>query len=71
MICPECQGFYYQGEPCPTCYHDDLERKFNLAQKKAGNCKACGQKLKYVMVCNSFTVKLKPECECGVKVGGN
>jgi hypothetical protein len=69
--CPDCHQKYYHGEPCPNCYHTNLERKYEHANLKSGNCRKCGSKFRYVVVCNSFTVKLKPECGCWAQKAEN
>jgi hypothetical protein len=64
ISCPDCGQRHYKGEPCPACYHRNLERKFDYARQKAGDCKKCGSKLNYILVCNPYTARLKPECSC-------
>ena len=63
-LCGKCGTRYYRGEPCPVCYHAGIERKATQANAKARQCSKCGYKFNYLVVCNPFTVKLKPECGC-------
>lgn len=63
-ICKTCRTAHYHGESCPVCYHNSLERKAAATNEKALQCPKCGYKFNYLVVCNPYTVKLKPECGC-------